>query len=373
MPLRLLLNAEPFGFGPSAAIAGFLPHLRPHFETVGFVGKKHALDLQKGLPYDALHDVTAMGRDERAETLAPVFAQYDVFMTAMDYKMAGLAKDAGLKVFYYDALAWYWPGIPKRVKKGDLYLAQDFFGVKERVSEAFKDAAAEPHVVPPIAPNAPQGAEKTHVLINLGGLQNPYWPVAGVVDYARAVITSLRAVMPAGENLVIAGSRAVAAELENEGVRTYSRREMEGVLAGAKAAFMTPGLGNIYDAAAFGLPTAWLPPANDSQGRQLDLLKQNAMQDGALDWAEIGAGKIDYRAEQGSVLEKIAAAATALAENGAVREKFSALAAARYAALPAASNTVKLLDRFGRDGEAKVAGLVVQKARQYVQKEVQHG
>lgn len=36
---RLLLNAEPFGFGPTAAIASFFPLLRPHFENIGYIGK----------------------------------------------------------------------------------------------------------------------------------------------------------------------------------------------------------------------------------------------------------------------------------------------------------------------------------------------
>lgn len=30
---------------------------------------------------------------------------------------------------------------------------------------------------------------------------------------------------------------------------------------------MTPGLGNIYDAATFAKHVVWLPPANDSQGQ----------------------------------------------------------------------------------------------------------
>ena len=74
LPLRLLLNAEPFGFGPTAAIAGFFPHLRGNFATIGYMGKKHTLDLQKGLPYDAIHDVTGTPKDERSENYAPVFA-----------------------------------------------------------------------------------------------------------------------------------------------------------------------------------------------------------------------------------------------------------------------------------------------------------
>jgi hypothetical protein len=365
MPLRLLLNAEPFGFGPTAAIAGFFPHLREHFEKIGFAGKRHALDLQRGLPYDAIHDVTD---GKEAEVMAPVFAQYDILLTAMDDKVAALAKDAGLKVFYYDALAWYWPEIPESAKNTDLYLAQDFFGVKERLTEAFNGAAAESHIVSPIAPQAPLSQEKTHVLINLGGLQNPFTPVADVVAYARAVIASLRNAIPATENIVIAGSQAVADQLQDEGVKTFPREDMMEVLAGAKLAFMTPGLGNIYDAATFNIPTVWLPPANDSQGRQLELLKKHGMLDAAMDWQDVSGGAIDYAAEQSSVLTKIAEVSRALSADKDMQARLTTLADAHYTALQGQtdSKAAQLIKRFGIGGEEQVVAHVVRKARQYL-------
>jgi hypothetical protein len=372
MPLRLLLNAEPFGFGPAAAIAGFFPHLREHFEKVGYVGKRHTLDLQRGLPYDEIHDVTGLAE---AEAMKPIFAQYDILFTAMDDKVADLAEQAGLKVFYYDALSWYWPEIPESAKKADLYLAQDFFGVKERLADAFNAAAAETHLVAPIAPAVANSAEKTHVLINLGGLQNPFTPIDDVVAYARAVIASLRKVIPPEEKIVIAASKAVADQLQDEGVKTYSREDMATVLAGAKMAFMTPGLGNIYDAAAFNIPAVWLPPANDSQGRQLDLLKSHGMLDAAADWADISGEKINYAAEQRTVLTQIAELSRQLSSDSGMQERLATVAGAHYAAVkdPGTSKTTALLERFGTGGEAQVTAQVIRKARQYLPPGGAHG
>ena len=127
---RLLLNAEPFGFGPTAAIAECFLHLRPLFQTIGYLGKGHTLDLQKPLPYDRIHDL------EREENPEAVFADYDIFFTALDFEMAGKALAHGLTVIIYDPLTWYWKTIPAVVRDVDLYIAQNFFGVEERLKSA---------------------------------------------------------------------------------------------------------------------------------------------------------------------------------------------------------------------------------------------
>jgi hypothetical protein len=371
-PLRLLLNAEPFGFGPSAAIAGFFPHLRPHFAEIGYIGKKHTLDLQKTLPYDAIHDVGGV----RAEDMGPVFLQYDLLLTAMDHKVAEEARHAGLKVFYYDALAWYWPEIPPAVRGCDLYIAQDFFGVKARLKEVFA-GAANACTVPPVAPEPRSaGVKKEHVLINLGGLQNPFWPVDEVAAYGRAAVSALRRALPAEEKIVIAASRAVAERMRDQGVRTYPRTEMEGVLAASKLAFMTPGLGNIYDAASFNLPTLWLPSANDSQGRQLALIRENGLCDGALDWPAILPGEnADYHAPQPEALAHIAGMAARLAASPAARRRLGAGAQAFYRAASQAQGSAAsgLIEKFGTGGERKVAELVVAEARRLAGKRPRHG
>lgn len=361
---RLLLNAEPFGFGPTAAIAGFFPHLRAHFNTIGYVGKRHTLDLQRNLPYDALHDVSHMGKEERADVLAPIFEQYDVFLSAMDHKMLELAQQAGLKVFYYDALSWYWPDIPQSGQKADLYMGQNFFGVEERLHQVF-GRNAKAHAVSPIVPKLGSAPEKEHILINLGGLQNPFWPVEEITVFAEKIIDAVTGIIPAHEKVIIASSNAIAAQLKDRGVKTYSKAEMETVLAGSKLAFMTPGLGNIYDAAAYNIPTAWLPPANDSQGQQLRLLQQNNMCDRTLDWHEFAdCNTVDYKGLQIDVLKQIAGLSNDLSLDAGMQARLKDAIKEAYMSLSATktSRTQGLIERFGTGGEQQVANLVVQYA-----------
>ncbi len=298
--LKLLLNAEPFGFGPTAAIAAFFPYLREKFQYMGYLGKDHTLDLQKDLPYETVHDVSKTPTEE----IHRIMRQYDFFVTALDFEMASFAQSVGLKVIIYDPLTWYWKFFPKIVKESDLYLAQDFFGVRERIQKSKDLFPNNIQIVPPIVSQKRPRISKKFTLINLGGLQNPFWSIDEVLQYAQTFVKAIKSCIPKDEDLVIATSSAIAAKLHDSRMRSYNRTEMHNILENTKYAFMTSGLGNIYDAAKFDIPTVWLPPANDSQGQQIDLLKKHEMVDTRIDWSDLGK-TIDYFATQELVLKNI--------------------------------------------------------------------
>lgn len=384
---RLLLNAEPFGFGPTAAIADCFPFLREHFSKVGYVGVGFTLDLQRPLPYDALHDVTGVTAELQDAVLADIFAQYDVFLTALDFGMAEKARAAGLKVVIYDPLTWYWKTIPPVVKAADLYIAQDFFGVRERLAEAPEDFgdSARIRVVPPIIGDVGHAAgERDTVLLNLGGLNNPFWSAEGTLAYARLIVEAFAKVASNVDvvitaNKCIAANARIAEELAEFGVKNLSRSQMQEVLKGAKFALMTPGLGNVYDAARFDIPTIWLPPANDSQGQQLFMLVEADMIDGHVDWHHLLPGKaIDYSADQTEVLKKISAAVTRTCDSKTARKVLERHLAESIESLartiewrletrrssssrpPVLSLTSQLVDRFGAGGARDVGRLVAE-------------
>ncbi len=383
---RLLLNAEPFGFGPTAAIADCFPFLREHFAKVGYVGVGFTLDLQRPLPYDSLHDVTGVSQELLDAVLADIFSQYDVFLTALDFGMAEKAKAAGLTVIIYDPLTWYWKAIPPVVKDADLYIAQDFFGVRERLEqEAHLFNAERVRVVPPIIGGvAHASGVRDTVLLNLGGLNNPFWSAEGTLAYARLIVEAFASVSGNVEviitaNKCIAANALIAQELAEFGVKNLSRAEMQEVLKGAKFALMTPGLGNVYDAARFDIPTIWLPPANDSQGQQLFMLLEAGMVDGHVDWHHLLPGKaIDYSAEQTGVLKKISEAvartcgsktAKKVLERHLAESIESVLRAIDYRLEtrrssakrpPVLSLTSQLVDKFGAGGASEVARLTAE-------------
>lgn len=356
---RILLNAEPFGFGPAAAIASIAPLLTKAAAEISYIGEKHTLDLQRDLPYKDIYDVTDLDRQSRKQLLEKLSKSYSHFLTAMDFEMAEIAKEAGMKTMVYDALTWYWPTIHPTIKDADLYIAQNFFGVKERLTDS-PDEFPLNVVVEPIISNHHPSNQKDCVLLNLGGLQNPFWEFEDTVSYARTMIDAVRQALPTTEDLIVATSYKVANEFNDPKVKTHDREDMIKLLERAKYAIMTPGLGNIYDAASFGIPALWLPPANDSQGQQTQLLAQNDCCDEYLDWREV-TQDIDYRTSQVAALKAITAALKQVEQSTRLRLELPKKLSEKLEKLSTEteSKTHKLVELFGDNGVEQLTELVM--------------
>lgn len=298
MPCKILLNAEPFGFGPTAAIASFFPYLKGQVSHIAYIGAGHSLNLQESLPYQ--HMIESSHMDDNA--IMAQMKHYDVFVTAMDFHMAALAKQAGLKVIIYDALTWFWNTPPQGFTSADLYVAQDFIGVKNKL----KNIMAHPNsvTVPPILQHQDMQRTGEHVLLNFGGLIHPFWSLDDATLYADKCYKAVVSALPKDEKLIVSASAPIAQALPHMNAKSYSREQMIHMLQKSKYAFMTSGLGNIYDAAQFNLPTLWLPPSNDSQGMQLELIEKEGMVDASIPWQALGMN-ITYSAPKQEVINTI--------------------------------------------------------------------
>ncbi|MFB8350698.1 hypothetical protein [Streptomyces niveus] len=395
---RLLLNAQPFGFGPPAATAALARELAPLCGELAYFGGGHTLDLQDRPPYHAVYGTTGLSDGERLAWLRRLAPRYDLFVTAMDFEEAALARRAGLDVAVYDALTWFWPEIPAAAGNAALYIAQDFFGVRERIAA---DPALRRNsvIVPPIVPRLPPrqvwrperpgDGRRRHVLLNLGGLQNPYWEPSDAAAYARLMLDAVRAAQPAGRSVVVTTSRGVTAALGDPeaqtdtrtdarthvrtdvptDIRTHDRDTVLDLMSGAAYACMTPGLGNIYDAAATGVPTLWLPSANETHHLQARLLSEHGFCDARLDWPDLG-GPADYDVPASSpsaVPEALTRAIVAVIRRlsdprglSGLRDRLADAVAKSTAGLGLAPGRAQALtDRFGHGGTGEAATALV--------------
>ncbi|MFF1481229.1 hypothetical protein ACFVYD_27380 [Streptomyces sp. NPDC058301] len=358
---RLLLNAQPFGFGPAAATAILAEELARLGCVLDYAGEGHTLDLQRTPPYHAIHDWTDVPEAERLAQLRRCAAEYDLFVTAMDFTAADLARRAGLDVAVYDALTWFWPEIPAMARDTVLYLAQDFFGVRERI-QADPALRSRALVVPPLIPPRRTWRPGRHVLVNLGGLHNPYWTTADAVAYARLMLDAVRAAQPVARPLVATASRRVAAGLADPAVDTYDHDAVLDLMGSAAYACMTPGLGHIYDAAATGVPTLWLPSVNESHPAQARRLAAHGCCDAHLDWADLGQAVADT-APTPEFLAAVGAAVRRTSATPALRETLTARIAKLTADLGRAPGRARsLIDRFGHGGTQQAATALVRRA-----------
>lgn len=341
LPFKLLLNAEGFGFGPTAAIADFFPHLRKHFAYMGFAGSGHCLDLQRSFDYDAINDL-------EKEDFEQAVSKYDLFFTALDFERAAVAVKLGKGTIIYDSLTWYWPEIHPVAFKDVLYLAQAFHGVKEVIE---KNPFSNPVIISPITPSNVVAKERSLVMINMGGLQNPFWTTETCLLYAHMVINAFDAAYQGDDPVVILTSKTIAQELNDPRVTNKNRDEVVAMLPQVKYALQTAGLSNIYDSAIYDIPTLFLPPANDSQGRQLELLIANQQADLWINWEGI-----DYKTSQKEILKNIAAQIKPLL----LKEPLLHLSRLTE------SRTKELIKQFGTGGAKQAAQQVIKYAQHLI-------
>lgn len=295
--MKLLLNAESFGFGPSASISAIfdiINKLFPNYQ-VDYIGSGHSLDLQSHLPYHKIYEFNE-------NTFSTFVKNYDFFITALDFEKAKKAKESGVKTIIYDTLLWYWKD-KNIVHYADYYITQDFYGVKEIVESLELENTL---IIPPLIQKKEVSQKnKNLLLINFGGLENPFWDIHVTTQYIDNILSTILPILEEKfNNIRIVCSKKHLNHLKKYPVTSVSYQEMQELLQEAKFIIATSGLGNIYEIANYQIPSLFLPPVNDSQGQQLEILQQVGLIDNCLNWKDFQSS-INYFDEQKNVLNQI--------------------------------------------------------------------
>jgi hypothetical protein len=350
----ILATAEPFGFGPSSSLVQFLVRAPQVAPRVRYLGTAHTLDLMRGVPglEDRSEDCD-LGTPEGRARFREALEDAEALISSCDAPAAALAVEAGVPVALYDPLAWYWPELSPVAPRVDLYLAQEFFGVRERLARADVPGRM---VVPPLTPGVAPETTRTGSLVSLGGLRNPAFDAETCAVYAAHVLGAAWKVLDRWGPTTWLTSKEVAARVPGLEVGTYTPAQVHERMAVAGVALMTPGLGQIYEASALLLPTVWLPPANDSQGRQLRALQARGLAAGAVDWHEVvGGDPVDYDAPQPAVLAEIAGRMAELAASVEAQDRLAELLGAAVERTKTHRDPLPgLTERFGAGGATVV-------------------
>jgi hypothetical protein len=119
LPLRVLVTAQAFGFGPAAAMAQVFDHLRPRVRYLAFAGAGHTCDVHMDLPYDAVHRLPDLGT---AEAFGRLCAGHDAALVSCDVPAGEAARAAGVPFGFYDPIPWFWPEWPSVFESADVYM-----------------------------------------------------------------------------------------------------------------------------------------------------------------------------------------------------------------------------------------------------------
>ncbi|KJZ71672.1 hypothetical protein HIM_08933 [Hirsutella minnesotensis 3608] len=373
-----------------------MPYLMRRLDSWGpvalhYVGSGHTLAFQKlsndtkpdehdTSYWDKLHSIDVYANPDRGrvelirlcERLQPI-----LLVTVMDARVAAAALTAGCRVVVIDQLLWFRPQIPAPWLEAERVIATAFYGVKERIA---RDQLANAVSVPPLGPPVKTddvGPRKNIIVLNLGGLLNPYVPAAEYTAYARIVYRAARraldlrnaALQVPAELIVLAVSSEVARSIDpgdSGAARAVWPDEAITLMATAELVCCTPGLGNLHAVAAIAQEVLLLPPVNNSQGLQWLMLEQGGIHVDAVDWHQLTGGEpVDYTGGKVKVFDGIHKAqgeviSSAQARNLLADRMFAAMIRGSSAGPSAQKPPLRaLVTAFGQDSGDAIAAQVV--------------
>lgn len=140
--IKVLAITQNFGFGPTSMLNRALNLLPENCEIDGYIPEhlEPIIDRRLG--------VQIIGHD--LPDVSALKDNYDIAVVACDYEIARKLHKKIKKVIIFDMLFWFWPTIDEIVNRDVLVIAQNFFGVKERVN-----GMPSIKVVGPIVPDIP--------------------------------------------------------------------------------------------------------------------------------------------------------------------------------------------------------------------------
>lgn len=286
----VLCIAQDFGFGPVSKLLAISENLQNVRKI--FFGQGVALELARYHAFDEIHEC---GRSDY-EHLRTLLKPADLVVNVMDFPLTPLVKSIGCRYFLIDSLAWFWPELPSGAELADSYFCQNFFGhgVAQKVREYRLENAQI--IGPIINTNFRRSAKKDQVIVNFGGLENPYVKIGENSDYPFIMLAILLPILQSrfaqilvtGRERVMRMCRDRFSDIANCRFVNLAPRMMLEELYCSQALFTTPGIQTIYDAADK-LPIFCLPPQNDSNIRNLRVLTEHQVIKHYLAWEEVAA------------------------------------------------------------------------------------
>ncbi|MBT4963131.1 MAG: hypothetical protein HON32_03030 [Francisellaceae bacterium] len=340
IPLKVLLVAEPYGYGPAASLAQLMSKLRTSVSYIGYAGTGHTLDMHQKLPYNEIHTISSEHVD-----FNHIVKNYDVLITTTDFTAVEKAKKNNLKIIVYDPLFWYWDEIPNAIKLSDLYIVQDFISVKERVE---KHPSYNIRTIPPVVQTGYKISKNRNncVHVSVGGLFNPLVSKDDLANYASQIgQTLLKQEFP----YYLLGNKSLK-KMTGLNYSQVSPEKSQELLASSKLAVMTPGLGHILESHQNKTPVIWLPPTNPSQARQLHLMVEHGYTNTYIDWHHfMDIKKIDYNLPEHEVMKVLAKVIKKFGSNNRYQDEFHAVLLEK---LHSSENTLSknLISEYGNNG-----------------------
>jgi hypothetical protein len=289
--MKILLVAEPFGFGPVGSLMSCRKQLSHENYTWRYAGAHFTGSVITGEEFD---DVLLMqdNFDITDSRLCRFIDWADIIISGTEFRLNKVLKDPDKKLIIYDPLFWFWPFPPKICFPNTFYICQNFINLdRKKIPGQYKNRF--------FIVNPPIYKKKTNktlpwfskLIIHLCGLVNPVCILDGYYEFVLDSIVDIKSDI-LWKDIAITGNKLILQELAG----SYSSKlnltcmNHSGMIRAVESCnlFVTsPGLNSSLEAMSLDIPAAFLPPQNNSQAAQLDVFQNYNLSPLSMDWHSI--------------------------------------------------------------------------------------
>lgn len=279
---RVIVFANPFGYGPAGKALALLDALKRHgFDDVSMAGSAHIREIVPlGVPF---LDVNERSVKDVGQLL---FETQTTHIVCSQNRFAvSAARTQGIKSAFLDGLAWFWKEIPEEHLIADEIFWINFPGLKDK-APAGKNIA----MVPAVVEQRVRAAQEDKIVVHIGGCENPLTNTIPTA-YLSLLAGALNAYTRERRILVTGGVRAIeylrvrisAPRVE---CRSLIHDDFLAEVSSAKMFLTTAGMTASLEAFSMGVPVAFLPPTNLSQYALVQLLRPYGAAPAAVLWSD---------------------------------------------------------------------------------------
>ena len=298
--LKILMAADPFGFGPTGSLMNSRRNLVTLDAQFRFVGHSHVENIVDKKLFERC---TFLESFDNYEQIVKDEVQWaDLIWSSTEFRILKIVSELKKYAIVYDPLFWFWPTLPVKNMENLTYLCQNFPGVSERINALPSNLKRFFLLVPPMDPFTDKtiflsDPNNNYLLVNLCGFFNPIKTLDG---YAELILETISNVIDKTnwERVLIVGNPKILDSIKIRHKKfTYCSLEYSQMMLEMKSAGLIlscPGLNSTMEAISLGTPICFLPPQNFSQARQLNQFALSALVNVNLDWSNITGIDFDF-------------------------------------------------------------------------------
>ncbi len=295
---RILMFAEPFGFGPAGSLMLLRNLINNKEHKWRYLGANYTDEIVNRVKFDKVKLLDA-NEMYKFEHIGKELDWAQVIISGTDFEVVRHACTLHKKVVIFDPISWYWKKFPLFYDKDMLYICQNFTGVEERINSLSQEIKANFVIsAPPIYKKRENNrVKKGQVLVNMSGFYNPVHVLDAYPEFVLGCFVDALKLSDGWDNIIFTGNRQVIEKLNPNSLKrgfkfnTFSHQDMLSQIAQSALFFTTPGLNSCLEAFAYGTPTFFLPPQNDSQLFQLLEFQNQGLAIANTDWYSIAGNK----------------------------------------------------------------------------------